>query len=76
MYLGTYASEQIPPKIIISREGNTLLAQATGQPAFPLEPTLKNIFVFEKAGVELEFKPDTEEMLMKQGGKEFLFSKE
>ncbi|MCM4155726.1 serine hydrolase domain-containing protein [Gramella sp. AN32] len=75
-YLGTYSSEQIPPKIMISREGSTLLAQATGQPSFPLEPTAKDIFIFEQAGVEIEFKPHTEEMLMKQGGKEFLFTKE
>ncbi len=75
-YLGTYSSEQIPPKIIISKEGSTLLAQATGQSAFPLEPTSIDIFAFEQAGVKIEFKTRTEEMIMKQGGKEFLFSKE
>lgn len=75
-YLGTYSSEQIPPKIMISKEGPTLLAQATGQSAFPLEPRSKDTFVFEQAGVKIEFKTGTEEMIMKQGGKEYLFSKE
>jgi len=75
-YLGTYSSEQIPPKIMISKKGSTLLAQATGQSAFPLEPRSKDTFVFEQAGVKIEFKTGTEEMIMKQGGKEFLFSKE
>jgi len=76
VYLGTYSSEQIPPKIKITKEGLSLLAQATGQSAFPLEPTSKNTFVFEKAGVLIEFKPNTQKMILKQGGKEFLFSKE
>ena len=75
-FLGTYSSEQIPPKIMISKEGSTLLAQATGQSSFPLEPISKDTFIFEKAGVEIEFKTRTEEMIMKQGGQEFLFSKD
>ena len=75
-FIGTYSSNEIPPKIMISKEGLTLLAQATGQSAFPLEPISNDTFVFEKAGVELEFKSNTEEMILKQGGKEFLFSKE
>lgn len=75
-YLGTYSSEEIPPKITITKEGNTLIAQATGQSAFPLEPTSKDNFAFDQAGVKIEFKPETEEMIMKQGGGEFVFSKE
>ena len=75
-YLGTYSSKEIPPKIKISKEDSTLIAQATGQSAFPLEPNSKDTFIFEKAGVELEFFPKKEEMIMKQGGNEFLFSKE
>ncbi len=75
-YLGTYSSKEIPPKIKISKQGSSLIAQATGQSAFPLEPTSKDNFIFEQAGVKIEFKPSTEEMILKQGGKEFLFSKE
>ncbi|WP_405199290.1 serine hydrolase domain-containing protein [Christiangramia sp. LLG6405-1] len=75
-FVGTYSSEQIPPKITISMEENTLLAQATGQPAFPLDAISKNMFVYDKAGVEIEFKAETEEMILKQAGQEFIFIKE
>lgn len=75
-YLGKYSSKEIPPKITVTKESNTLIAQVTGQPSFPLEPKSKDIFIFEQAGLKVEFKPKTNEMIFKQGGKEFLFSKE
>jgi len=75
-FTGVYSSEQIPPKITITEEGMTLLAQASGQSAFPLEPTSKNTFVFKQAGVKIEFNSAENEMLLIQGGKEFLFKKE
>jgi len=76
LYSGTYGSLQIPLKISISKKDNTLIAQATGQPSFPLEATAANIFKFDAAGVVLEFNAEKREMILKQGGKEFLFSKE
>ena len=75
-FVGIYASEKIPPKITISIEDNTLQAQATGQLAFLLEAVSKKIFVYDKAGVEIEFKVETEEMILKQAGQEFIFKKE
>ena len=36
-YLGVYSSTQISLKITITKENNTLIAQATGQSSFPLE---------------------------------------
>jgi len=48
----------------------------TGQLAFPLEAVSKKIFVYDKAGVEIEFKVETEEMILKQAGQEFIFKKE
>lgn len=38
-YLGVYSSTQIALKITITKENNTLVAQATGQSSFPLEAT-------------------------------------
>lgn len=76
LYSGTYGSLQIPLKISISKKDNTLIAQATGQPSFPLEAAATNIFKFDAAGIVLEFNSDKNEMLLKQGGKEFLFKKE
>lgn len=76
LFPGNYASAQIPLKIAITRKENTLFAQATGQPSFPLEATSANSFQFEQAGVVLEFNTDKKQMTLKQGGKEFQFTKE
>lgn len=75
-YLGVYASSQLPIKITITNEGNTVVAQATGQPSFPLEPTAKDNFRFDKAGVVMEFNPAAHSFILKQGGGEFTFTKE
>ncbi|MGA9590385.1 MAG: peptidase, partial [Salegentibacter sp.] len=73
---GTYSSTEIPPKITISHKENVLIAQATGQSAFPLKSISKTRFTFEQAGIELVFNPDKNSMLLKQGGGEFHFEKE
>lgn len=75
-YLGEYASLQIPLKISITEKDNQLFAQATGQSAFPLEATNDTVFKFEQAGIVLEFNSTKKEMTLKQGGQEFLFTKE
>lgn len=75
-YLGTYSSEEIPPKITITKKDSTLFAQATGQGAFPLEPTAENIFTFDQAGVKIVFDPSGETMILHQGGGEFRFKVE
>jgi D-alanyl-D-alanine carboxypeptidase len=75
-YTGVYASVQMPLKITISKENTILIGQATGQPSFPLEATDKDKFKFDPAGLVLEFNPTEKTMLLKQGGGEFMFSKE
>ncbi|WP_374330921.1 DUF3471 domain-containing protein, partial [Soonwooa sp.] len=75
-YIGTYSSPQIPLKITISVKDNVLMAQATGQNAFPLDASEKDVFRFDKVGVVLEFKPTEKKMTLKQGGGEFSFMKE
>lgn len=75
-YLGQYSSQQIPPKITITKNENKLFAQATGQSAFPLEALSSTSFKFEQAGIILDFNNSKNEMTLKQGGKEFLFKKE
>ncbi|WP_299532611.1 serine hydrolase [Ulvibacterium sp.] len=67
-YLGIYASKQLPLKITITKDGDTLFGQATGQPSFPMEAVEKDIFEFAKAGVRLEFVPDEKTMVLKQAG--------
>lgn len=75
-YLGNYASANLPFKIVITKDGTTLMAQATGQSAFPLEATDKDKFAFDTAGIVLEFVPEQNQMTLKQGGGVFAFTKE
>ncbi|MGX9984791.1 serine hydrolase domain-containing protein [Soonwooa purpurea] len=75
-YVGNYSSSELPIKLSITSQGNILTAQATGQSAFPLEASDKDIFKFEKAGIVIEFAPSEKKMMLKQGGKEFIFTKD
>lgn len=75
-YLGVYSSTQIPIKLTVTRENNTLIAQGTGQASFPLEATEKDKFKFDKAGIVMEFNPESKTMILKQGGGQFTFTKE
>lgn len=53
--LGTYASAQIPLKIQLFWADDQLMAQATGQGAFPLTAYSETLFRFEQAGIEIVF---------------------
>lgn len=75
-YLGNYSSKDIPLKVTVTKSDTTLMAQATGQSAFPLEAADKNIFKFDQAGIVLEFKPAEKKMILNQGGKIYNFDKE
>jgi CubicO group peptidase (beta-lactamase class C family) len=74
-YIGDYSSTQLPIKITISRDGKALFAQASGQSAFPLEAIAKDKFQFEQAGIEIEFNTVRNEFTLRQGGGNFLFTK-
>ncbi|MEL1243181.1 serine hydrolase domain-containing protein [Flavobacterium sp. DGU11] len=74
-YAGYYESADIPLPITITKEGTTLMAQAKGQSAFPLDATAKGTFKFEMAGLEMEFNPDGKQMVLKQGGAVYRFTK-
>jgi CubicO group peptidase (beta-lactamase class C family) len=75
-YTGTYTSTQLPLKITVTRDDQKLIAQATGQPSFPLEATDKDKFAFSQAGIVMEFNPSEKTMILKQGGGQFLYRKE
>jgi hypothetical protein len=62
-------------KINISETNNALFAQASGQPAFPLTPSGKNKFRFDQAALILEFNPENQQMILKQGGGIFTFTR-
>ena len=75
-YLGVYSSSDVPLKIIITKDDNTLIAQATGQSSFPLDATDKDKFKFDAAGVVMEFDTANQSFILKQGGGSFVFKKE
>ncbi|MFA5302375.1 MAG: serine hydrolase domain-containing protein [Bacteroidales bacterium] len=75
-YTGTYSSYEVPLKITISRVNNSLIAQATDQSAFPLEPFDKDKFQYSVEGVILEFDPAEKAMTLKQRGAELEFFKD
>jgi len=75
-YLGSYANPEIPIKISITKDSLSLIAQATGQPSFTLELIGKDSFEFSPAGVEIQFIPEKNLLILKQGGGEFTFTRE
>lgn len=75
-YPGVYSSTQIPLKITITKKDGLLIAQATGQPSFPLECTEKNVFRFYAAGIAIVFSPDENRFILEQGGVKYNYTKE
>jgi CubicO group peptidase (beta-lactamase class C family) len=76
LYTGTYMSKKLPVKITVFQKDSKMYAQATGQMPFPLVAHGAHRFSNEKAGIEMDFSPQKNEMLLKQGGGSFLFNRE
>jgi hypothetical protein len=75
-YSGVYSNAEIQLKITVTKEGNQLKAQATGQNSFNLVPVEQDIFKFDPAGIEMDFRPAKSEFTLKQGGGTFIFIKD
>lgn len=75
-YVGEYASDQIPLKLIFEREGNKLIVKPTGQAATALEPTAPHTFEIKQAGAVFIFDPKKSEVMLKQRGMTFVFKKQ
>ncbi|GGB69769.1 D-Ala-D-Ala carboxypeptidase [Flavobacterium suaedae] len=75
-YEGLYSSPTIPLKITITydTESNKLMAQATGQGAFPLNPVSDTEFTFDPAQITIIFKENG--FTIKQGGMVNEFTRE
>ena len=66
-YAGTYVNDSFPLDIEIYREGQVLKARATGQMPIELDPRGPGLFVFDRAGIRLEFFPEEDRMDFQQG---------
>ncbi len=75
-FTGIYSSPKIPVKFDIFIKDKKLMAQATGQSAFPLEATSKNSFKFDTAGIVVNFDPSKKQFTIIQSGIETVFTKE
>lgn len=73
---GNYSSSTVPLKINVFIKDKKLMAQASGQSAFPLEATSKTNFTFDAAGIEIDFNPAKKEFVISQGGTKNTFTKE
>ena len=78
IYVGTYSSEELKMKITVAKNesGDALVAQATGQDAFPLYLVGKNMFNFSPSGLIMEFKPENNKFVLIKHGGYFPFIKE
>jgi CubicO group peptidase (beta-lactamase class C family) len=75
-YLGIYSSPTFPLKLTITKKDNILIGQGTGQPSFPLEAYDEHKFKFDQASLKIEFLPDKNKLIVKQGGGEFELTRE
>ncbi|MFD2595661.1 serine hydrolase domain-containing protein [Sphingobacterium griseoflavum] len=74
-YVGNYNSKDIPLEISITIADGVLMAQATGQSAFPLESTAVHQFKFDAAQIRIHFDPSKLSMKLLQGGKTYNYNK-
>jgi hypothetical protein len=74
-YIGEYENNEIAQRMEIRKQDISLIAQATGQNAFYLQPIEKNIFRFEdgRGGITIEFNGN--HLVLHQYGKEFTFTR-
>ena len=74
IYLGVYVSTEIDADFIVTKEGNTLIAQI-GEDVFSLEAIGKDKIKFDPIGVTFEFNPQKNTMTLFQGDGKLVFQK-
>ncbi|MBO7597894.1 MAG: serine hydrolase [Bacteroidales bacterium] len=72
---GKYTCEQLKMDVEITSTGTQLMAQATGQPGFPLDAISETEFEFKAAGVKMVFDLAKHTFTLHQHGGEFIFKK-
>jgi len=81
-YAGTYGSVMMPLKITLFESDGNLMAQATGQGAFPLTSFEDGMFTFDQAGIVMQFAKtaeggiDHKKFELRQGGGSYMFNRE
>ena len=78
-YVGVYSTQGAPVKFTITRDGTTLYAQPPGAGAVPLEATAQDKFKIDNgtpAGIVIEFDAAKNQMTVKRGAGERIFTKD
>jgi aminopeptidase N len=75
-YVGVYGSKQLPIKITFKVENNKLVGQVQNQKSIEFDYDGNDKFVYEAAGLELQFSKDKKTMTLSQSGQTFDFTKE
>lgn len=74
-YEGEYASESVPVKIKVYKEGNDLMMDMTGESPAYMEAFDKDVFRLSPSGISLEFKPESGQLFLTHRGKTTEFKK-
>jgi hypothetical protein len=75
-YLGVYSTPEFPMKITVSENSGTLVLEAEGQPALPLESEGGGEFSMEEAGLSIQFNAEKTGFKLDIGGQVFDLTKE
>jgi len=75
-YLGVYSAPEFPMKITVSENSGTLVLEAEGQPALPLESEGGGEFSVEEAGLSIQFNAEKTGFKLDIGGQVFDLKKE
>jgi len=74
-YTGYFQSDTSPLDIEVMLMDNQLMAQATGQGAFPLSPDGEHRFTFAPAGIEMLFHDDMNGFTLNQGDNKNIYQR-
>lgn len=74
-YVGTYESDLLPMDLTFNKDENTLIAQGTGQPSFPLVAKGEHVFSNTEIGLTITFIPAEKKLTFVQGGTEYAMTK-
>jgi D-alanyl-D-alanine carboxypeptidase len=75
-YVGVYSSPDAPNKWTVTRDGGTLFAQPGSDGAPALEATAEDQFQLFGGRVSFEFEAAKNQMTIKRGGRQMVFTKE
>ena len=75
-YFGAFSSKQIPVKLVFSEENGILVGKSEGQPNLTLAAAGKDKFVFDAAGLTIQFNENKSEFTLGVNGQSFLFTRD